>query len=83
MIPVPDPAVVPTVSVPDGGAWFGLGRSASYAAAATGELPTIRIGRTIRVPVARARQMLGLDPEPEAASVRSAPVVPMIKREGE
>ena len=66
--PVPDPAEVPTVSVPVGGSWFGLGRSPSYEAARRGELPVLRFNRTLRVPVARCRVLLGLDAPPEPDS---------------
>ena len=37
--------------------WFGLGRSASYAAAGRGELPVVRI-RSIRCPVTALDRML-------------------------
>jgi hypothetical protein len=41
-----------TLSVPDAGRrYFGLSRNASYDAAARGEIPTVRIGRLLRVPV--------------------------------
>ena len=39
-------------------AYFGLGRNASYAAAERGEIPTIRIGRLLRVPVRALEKML-------------------------
>ncbi len=38
-----------------------MGRSAVYAAAASGDIPTIRIGRRILVPTAALRRMLQLD----------------------
>ena len=38
------------MTVPEAGAKLGLGRNASYAAAARGEIPTIQIGRLLRVP---------------------------------
>ncbi len=48
-----------TLTVPAAGrAYFGLGRNASYAAARRGELPTIRIGRALRVPVVALERML-------------------------
>lgn len=48
-----------TLSVPEAGKrYFGLGRGASYAAAANGELPTIRLGRLLRVPVIALERML-------------------------
>jgi len=41
-----------TISVPEAGRkYFGLSRNGSYAAAERGEIPTIRIGRLLRVPV--------------------------------
>lgn len=48
-----------TLTVPEAGLqYFGLRRDASYAAAARGDLPTIRIGRSLRVPVAALERML-------------------------
>jgi hypothetical protein len=42
----------PTMSVPEAGQrYFGLGRNASYAAAARGDLPTIKVGGRIFVSV--------------------------------
>lgn len=41
-----------TISVPEAGSrYFGLSRNAAYAAASRGDIPTIRIGRLLRVPV--------------------------------
>lgn len=37
-----------------------IGRSAAYEAARRGELPVIRLGRSLRVPRHRLEQMLGL-----------------------
>lgn len=48
-----------TLSVPEAGRdYFGLSRNASYAAVARGEIPSIRIGKLLRVPVAALEQML-------------------------
>jgi hypothetical protein len=42
-----------TMPVPEAGRrYFGLGRAASYAAAARGDIPSVRIGRLLRVPIA-------------------------------
>ncbi|MCW7545435.1 helix-turn-helix domain-containing protein [Aurantimonas litoralis] len=50
-----------TISVPDAGAvFFGLGRNAAYDAAKSGEIPTIRIGGRIVVPVAKLAEKVGL-----------------------
>lgn len=41
-----------TISVPEAGRrYFNLSRGASYAAAERGDIPTIKIGRLLRVPV--------------------------------
>jgi hypothetical protein len=48
-----------TISVPDAGRiYFDLGKNASYAAAARGEIPVIRIGGRLRVPVIVLERML-------------------------
>ena len=48
-----------TISVPEAGKrYFGLSRNAAYDAAARGELPVIRIGRLLRVPVRALDAML-------------------------
>jgi Helix-turn-helix domain len=47
-----------TISVPDAGRrYFGLSRNAAYAAAERGDLPTIKIGRLLRVPVRALERM--------------------------
>ena len=63
---LPDPEVQPLIKVwPDAGQWLGLGsRSASYAAAERGEIPVVRIGSRMFVPVAELRRKYGLDPRP-------------------
>jgi hypothetical protein len=48
-----------TLSVPEAGwKYFGLSRNGSYAAAARGELPTIQVGRLLRVPVRAMERLL-------------------------
>ncbi len=48
-----------TLSVPEAGKrYFNLSRNAAYAAAERGEIPTIRIGRLLRVPIAAMERML-------------------------
>jgi excisionase family DNA binding protein len=44
--------------VPEAGAMLGLSRNSSYAAAKRGDLPTIKIGKLIRVPKAAFDRML-------------------------
>jgi len=47
-----------TLSVPEAGRWLGIGRNAAYDAARRGEIPTIRIGRLLRVPVVALQRKL-------------------------
>jgi hypothetical protein len=48
-----------TLSVPEAGReYYNLGRNASYAAATRGDIPTIRIGKLLRVPVRALEQKL-------------------------
>jgi excisionase family DNA binding protein len=48
-----------TISIPEAGArYYGLSRNGSYDAAKRGEIPTIRIGRKYRVPVAAMEKRL-------------------------
>jgi hypothetical protein len=48
-----------TLTVPEAGRrYFDLGRNASYAAARRGDIPTIRIGRLLRVPVVQMERKL-------------------------
>ncbi len=68
--PAPEPAapVVPilpdwamaraAISVPEAGALLGISRDSAYAAAHAGDIPTIRAGRRLLVPVARLAALL-------------------------
>ncbi len=48
-----------TISVPEAGRkYFGLSRNGSYDAAERGEIPVIKIGRLLRVPVRALEAML-------------------------
>jgi hypothetical protein len=48
-----------TITVPEAGReYFGLGRNASYEAARRGEIPTIKIGKLLRVPVVALERKL-------------------------
>ena len=38
--------------------YFGLGRNASYDAAKRGDIPTIKVGRLLRVPIAAMERRL-------------------------
>jgi hypothetical protein len=59
-----------TLSVTEAGRkYFNLSRGASYQAAERGDLPTIRIGRLLRVPVRALEKMLDLAGTREGADV--------------
>ena len=48
-----------TMTVPAAGRlYFGLGRNASYDAAKRGDIPTIKVGRLLRVPIAAMERRL-------------------------
>lgn len=52
----------PTASVPDvGRVCFSLAKNAAYAAAKSGQIPSIRIGGRVVVPTAAIRKMLGIE----------------------
>jgi Helix-turn-helix domain len=56
-----------TISVPEAGRrYFGLCRNAAYDAAKRGEIPTVKIGRLLRVPVRALERMLDRASEPAA-----------------
>jgi len=56
---MPDDNKPLTIDVPTAGKrYFGLSRDASYEAARRGDIPTIRIGRLLRVPVRVLERML-------------------------
>jgi excisionase family DNA binding protein len=47
-----------TLSIPEAGKVLGIGRSAAYEAARTGQLPIIRIVQHMLVPIAALERML-------------------------
>jgi excisionase family DNA binding protein len=47
-----------TITIPEAGKKLGVGRNQAYAAAHRGELPTIKIGRRLLVPVVALERML-------------------------
>ncbi|MBD8869293.1 helix-turn-helix domain-containing protein [Nocardioides donggukensis] len=52
---------LPTVPVDTAARFLGVSRDSAYQAARTGELPTIRIGHRLLVPVPRLLAMVGHD----------------------
>jgi excisionase family DNA binding protein len=55
-----------TCTVEEAGEALSIGRSAAYAAARRGEIPTLRLGRTLRVPVPRLLELVGAHAHSEA-----------------
>ena len=49
------------VSVPEAAAMLGVGRTKAYEAIRTGELPSVRLGKRVLVPLAQLRAMLSGD----------------------
>ena len=47
-----------TMSVPEAGKQLGLGKNGAYAAAARGEIPVLKFGSRLRVPVIAFERML-------------------------
>lgn len=54
----PAPAKRLAVSVSEAAAMLGLGRDLAYEAVRTGEIPSIKIGRRVLVPLAALEKML-------------------------
>lgn len=60
MTTIPDPRLQPTLTIEEAASVLGIGRSAAYSAARRGEIPSLRLGRTIRVPTAALLELLHL-----------------------
>jgi excisionase family DNA binding protein len=59
-----------TLTVPEAARVLGIGRSAAYEAVRTGQLPSIRVGRRVIVPIpALAARLLG-EGEPDPGRVQ-------------
>lgn len=52
-----------TITVPEAGQLLGIGRDSAYAAAEHGDIPTLRLGRRLVVPVPKLLELVGLHPE--------------------
>jgi hypothetical protein len=51
----------PVLTVAEAGKVYGMCRNAAYAAAGKGDIPTIRIGKLLKVPTAVLRKQLGME----------------------
>ena len=71
-----------TLSVPEAGQMLGIGRDAAYSAAARGDIPTLRLGRRIVVPVLKLLDLLGASAatsDPPAATPEPIATVGAVK----
>lgn len=65
-----------TITLPEAGQVLGIGRDAAYAAAARGEIPSLRCGRRLLVPVPRLLELLGVrTPQTQAGTPGEVPAV--------
>jgi excisionase family DNA binding protein len=58
-----------TYTVPEAAEALGIGRNAAYEAARTGQLPTIRIGKRILVPLVALERLLDLEQSERADNI--------------
>lgn len=58
---IPDPTEQPTMTVDQTAKAFRISRATAYEGVASGEIPSIRVGRRLLVPTAAVRRMLLLD----------------------
>jgi hypothetical protein len=62
-----------TLTIPEAGkTYFGLSRNSAYAAAKRGDIPTIRIGKLLRVPIRALEQKLDATLKDAIPELRSA-----------
>jgi hypothetical protein len=66
MTELPDPNVQPIISVDEARPFYGLSRGAMFEAVKRGDIPSLRVGRRILIPVAAMRRQLQVD-EPRSA----------------
>jgi excisionase family DNA binding protein len=59
-----------TVTIEEAAIALGIGRNSAYAAAHTGEIPTIRVGKRFLVPLAALESMLSAPDRNTAAEKR-------------
>jgi len=62
-----------TMSIGEAAELLGISRTTAYELAHSGELPSVRLGRRILVPVNRLAELLGTDVAPVLAALRSRP----------
>jgi excisionase family DNA binding protein len=68
-----------TISIPQAARLLGIGRNQGYAAASRGEIPVIRVGKRMLVPIAAFEAMLAVRSKQE---VVAAELVRRLQRDG-
>jgi excisionase family DNA binding protein len=68
-----------TISVPEAGRRLGIGRNTAYEAARQGQLPTLRIGKRLVVPIVAFEQMLAVQSK---SQIVAAELMRRLQREG-
>ena len=64
---LPDPVEKPTLTPDETAKVLGLGRTATYEAIRRGEIPSLRFGRSVKVPTAALLRLLGHDPDSDVS----------------
>jgi excisionase family DNA binding protein len=59
-----------TLSVTEAGQLLGIGRAAAYEAAKNGQIPTVKIGKRLLVPLAALERFLAVGVQPLGANDR-------------
>jgi len=75
-VPPPRSASPPTrltLSIAEAAELVGISRTTAYELAQSGELPTVRLGRRILVPVNQLAEVLGTDVDAVLDALRSRP----------
>ena len=66
---IPD---APTISVAQAGRLLGISQGHAYKATRDGDIPTVRIGRSLRVPTAWIRRVLQLEEQAQRGDLAEA-----------
>jgi excisionase family DNA binding protein len=60
----------PTISVAEAGRLLGISQGHAYKATRDGDIPTVRIGRSLRVPTVWVRRVLQLEEKAQSGALR-------------
>jgi hypothetical protein len=73
-----------TCTVPEAGQLLGISRSAAFRAAERGEIPTLRLGRRLVVPVPKLLELVGASPNnSDGPDATSEPIATTVEAEKE